>query len=239
MQNNFRFMKRKYLPSLIVLCLITFLTCCKEQNRTLLFLGDTLTAGEEQGPEYTFPELVAQQLNGFRSLSQGRSDWSTTSYLTRWDEVEEDFPSNADFVFIQLGINDLREGGYNDSTITLCIKNMEEILQRIRSHYPDAEIVLMSSTKIDPSAISEKFAGVGFGDITNSYLSRIAAGYSIIAADNYCNFIDLHRLVPITSTLDGVHLNKNGHRIAAQVILGLLRELMASKQNQDKAADEQ
>ena len=43
---------------------------------------------------------------------------------------------------IQLGAYDLIEYGHQKATITTCIKNVEMILIKLRSHFPKAEIVL-------------------------------------------------------------------------------------------------
>jgi len=205
------------------------LTGCSDNDKILLFLGDSLTSGEGEDPELTFPALVDRQFDGYRAISQGRPGWSTDTFLKKWDEVERDFPSHAEVVFIQLGTNDLMENGHEDATITNCINNMEMILQKVRYQFPEAEIVLMSSTIIDHAAMDGRFSEAGFGHITNTYLSRIAAGYSIIAAESDLNFIDLHRLVPLNNTIDGVHLKPTGHNIVANVIAKFLRELQQSK----------
>lgn len=223
-------MKQKSISGLLVFALLIVLTSCTDHRQTLLFLGDSITAGDGVETKNAFPALVGKQIKNIRTVNQGRSGWSTDTFLDRWEDVEEDFPSRADFIFIQLGANDLSLLGHEDSTITICIDNMEEILRRLRKNYPNAEIVLMSSPKLDPTAMNEKIKEAGFGTSTNEYLSRIAEGYSMIAADNACNFVDLHRLVPINNTYDGAHLDEGGHKIVANVIVRFLRELTQSKQ---------
>lgn len=206
---------------------------CSDQKKKLLFLGDSMTVGDEIDPKYTFTALLDHQIPGINTINLARSGWSTSSYLHRWEEVESDFPSRADFVFIQLGADDIKTYGHNDSTITLCIANMKVIMKKIESHFPSAEIVLMSSTKIDYSNMDQGIKEAGFNASSNTYLSRIAEGYSIIASEKNCNFIDLHRLVPIQNTYDGAHLDKNGHRIVAEVIRRFLRELMLLEQEKE------
>lgn len=188
-----------------------------------------MTLAEDVEPNFTFPALVAQKLDDYKAIDQGRYGWSTESFLQKWDEVERDFPSQAEVVFIQLGTNDLIENGHVDATITSCINNMGMILMKLRHRFPRAEIVLMSSTKVDLAAMDEKIKIAGYGEETNTYLSRIGEGYSMIAAESYFNFIDLNRLVPLRNTSDGIHLNKSGHNIVASVISKFLRELEQSK----------
>ena len=88
----------------------------------------------------------------------------------------------------------------------------------------------MSRTKIDYSMMDKSNDTAGYSERTNEYLSRIGEGYSIIATESNDNFIDLHRLVPLKSTYDGVHLDKNGHNIVANVIIRFLSEYMVLDQ---------
>ena len=225
-------MKRNYISSLLLfLSLIAIWTACSDQKKKLLFIGDSIIADDTVDPKYRFPSLIEQQLPGFKTIIQERPGWTTSSFLENWEVVEDDFPSRADLVFIQLGASDLQQLGSNDSTVTHCILNIYEIMERIKHHFPNADLVLMSSTKIDYLVLDTSMEDAGFDERTNEYLSRIGEGYSIIASENECNFIDLHRLVPIKSTYDGVHLNKNGHKIVADVILRFLREYMLLDQS--------
>jgi acyl-CoA thioesterase-1 len=223
-------MKQTGIWGLLIVVVLIGLASCTDHRQTLLFLGDSTTAGDGVDAKNTFPALVGRQIKDIRTVNQGRSGWTTDTFLDQWDDVVEDFPSRADFVFIQLGANDLRVLGHEDSTISICIENMEEILRRLRKNYPNAEIVLMSSPKLDPAAMNEQIIQAGFGTKTNEYLSRIGEGYSMIAADNAYNFVDLHRLVPINNTYDGAHLDEGGHKIVANIIVRFLRELAQSKQ---------
>lgn len=214
---------------MLIAGLLSILAGCSDDRKVLLFLGDSLTAAEGMETKFTFPALVAQKFEGYRAINQGRPGLSTEDFLHKWDEIESEFPSQVEIVFIQLGGNDLIENGHEDATITSCIDNIEMILMKLRHRFPRAEIVLMSSTKIDQDAMDEKIKIAGYGEETNTYLSRIGEGYSMIAADNHVNFIDLNRLVPLRNTSDGIHLKKSGHNIVASVITKFLRELVQSK----------
>jgi lysophospholipase L1-like esterase len=221
---------------LVISLLITTLAFsgCESNDKVILFLGDSLTAGDGISEEKTFAYLVGSRFDDYKSINQGRSGWTTEAYLRRWEEVENDFPSKADIVFIQLGANDLRVQGHQESTVSTCIANMRNILSKIEAHFPDAEIVLMSSTKIDVAHMDSKIRDAGFSFETNDFLSRIAAGYAIIAANNQFNFVDLHRLIPLGNTLDGAHLNEVGHKLAADVITKFLRQLQDSKNSNNE-----
>jgi len=213
------------LRRLFLFSLVLVLSKCSEPEDTLLFVGDSMT-GDKVDQESTFTALLDRRLNGYRIVDQGTPEWTTDSFLEKYEDIVSDFPSGTRFVFIQLGINDLRTNGENPSTITNCINNIQQIILKIKNSYPEAEIVLLSNTKINYDAMDQGLKDQGYTRKTNEYLSQIAEGYSILAANNNCNFIDLHRQVPIQSTYDGLHLNKNGHNIVADIINRFMREWM-------------
>jgi len=224
MQRNYR------LGLLFFFSLIAIFAGCSDQKKKLLFISDAISTGDAVDPEFTYSALIEERLPGFRSTIQERPGWTTSAYLEKWDEIEREFPSRADLVFIQLGIEDLRINGHHESTITICIENINEIMKRVKHHFPKADIVLMSGTKIDCSVTDNSLEAADFGEWTNEYLSRIGEGYSMLAVENNYNFVDLHRLVPLKSTYDGVHLDKNGHNIVANVIIRFLSEYMVLDQ---------
>lgn len=229
-----RYVLRFFLSAMhILLSIALMLSGCADHRQTLFFLGDSMILEGQVDEEFTYPALIERQIPEFRTVVLERPGWTTNSYLQNWEDVEDDFPSRADFVFIQIGANDLKKYGQSDSVITNCINNMKEIMYRTSRRFPEAEIVLMSGNRIDYSKLGKGDAE-GFNEETNSYLSRIGAGYAIIAADNKHNFIDLFRQMPIQSTDDGLHLNENGNNITTKIIISFLREYYLSKQGTEK-----
>lgn len=211
------------LQRLFLLSFVIVLSKCSEPEDTLLFVGDSMT-GQNVDQQYTFTALLERQMNNYRIIDQGKPGWTTDSFLEAWDETSSDFPSGTKFIFIQLGIDDLIVNGHNESTITNCMNNMQLLITKMKNDFPNAEIVLLSNTRIDYGNMDHKMKSKGFDPFTNEYLSQIAEGFTILAADNKCNFLDLHRQVPIKSTIDGLHLNKNGHNIVASIISKFMRE---------------
>ncbi len=194
-----------------------------EQEKTILFLGDSLTNGDGVAKELAFPALVGNKIKGVNAINQGRSGWATSSYLRRWSEVEQELPKNADMIFIQLGANDLRIDGYSDKTVEQCMLNMEEILKRIEKIFPDAEIVLMSSTKIDYTQMNEDIQKANFGKHSNEYINNIGKKYKKLGKTKGYGFIDLHSKIPLHSTHDGAHMSEEGHKKMARVIINYLK----------------
>jgi|GEM_PF-3796842 len=210
--------------SIILLLFFSFLNFNIQQEKSILFIGDSFTAGDGIDKEFKFTTLIDKKLSNAVSINQGRSGWATSSYLRRWEEVESAFPQKADVIFIQLGGNDLRVDGHSKSTILQCKKNMGEILERLEAHFPKSEIVLMSSVKIDENKLVPKIKEAGFGKHSNKYLRKIGKSYQQLAKENGYGYLDLIAKLPINNTHDGAHLNKEGHSIVAKSILGYLQK---------------
>ncbi|MEX0324040.1 MAG: SGNH/GDSL hydrolase family protein [Puniceicoccaceae bacterium] len=210
---------------LLALFVSLFVCLSTLHSKTVLFLGDSLTAGDGLDQKYAFPALVGESIENLTTINQGRSGWATSSYLRRWDEVAAELPEQVGIVFIQLGANDLRIDGHSVHTVMQCRKNMEEILRRIENRYPSVEIVLMSATKLDPSTMTEKIRSVHFGKHSNKYISDIGEEYRSLAKARGYGFVDLHNQISMKSTIDGAHLNKGAHRQVAEILVDYLKDL--------------
>ena len=211
---------------LLLFSLVIFLARCSDQRDSIVFVGDSMNYNGGIEQPYTFPALLEKQLKTYRVVDLSKPNQTTNYFLENLDEITSDFPSGLKFIFIQLGINDLKVYGHNESTITNCVTNMQSILSEMKNRFPEVQIVVLSNTKIDYGSMDEEMKAQGYSQSTNQYLSQIAEGYSMIAADNKCNFVDLHRQVPINSTSDGFHLNKIGNNITAMVINTFLRNFI-------------
>ncbi len=210
------------------LMIILLLGCNpSESSRTILFLGDSLTEGDGVDGALTFTALVGENPKSFHSINQGRSGWSTEAYLRRWEEVEAAFPTErVDVILIQLGANDLRVFGHAEATALECKKNMEIIIARLRSAFPEAIICLMSSPKLDSNMLSDPIIEAGFGQHSNTYLGLIRDHYEKLAGEFEIKFLDLYNQLSVDGhTLDGAHLNEKGHRMAAVIILDYIETL--------------
>jgi lysophospholipase L1-like esterase len=217
----------------IVFLSLVIITCkCSQPGNAIVFTGDSTIIGENVDQQSTFVSLLDQQFAGIEIADQTETGWTTATFMEEWDEIVGDFPGGPKIIFLQLGLNDLTAYGHKDATITGIMDNIVLIVEKMKDQYPDAEIVLLSHTKIDYTKMDEDLRSEGYESSTNVFLSRIAEGYSIIASENNINFLDLQRQVPIKSTYDGLHLSENGHNIVADVISRFLRELIRVNQIQ-------
>lgn len=138
--------------------------------------------------------------------------------------MESRFPESADRIFVQLGANDLRVEGHSKETIGQCRNNMEEITSRLQMIFPDSEIVLMSSVRIDEDRLIDSIRNAGFGEHSNPFLKDIGKAYQQLAQKRGYGYLDLIAHLPKDNTHDGAHLSEEGHRIVSNAILSYLEQ---------------
>ena len=179
----------------------------------LVIPGDLMTAAEGVPAEQGFSALL-NQIGGesLQVIGQGRSGWPTTSYLKRMDEILPTIPADADWILLQLGVNDLRIHGQNDKTVQQTTENMASILRIFQKKAPKAKLVLVSPPTMVPEEITRRIRDAGFGEQSPGWLAKLASAYEAKAKANDWYFINLHDTLALGHTLDGVHANARGHR---------------------------
>jgi acyl-CoA thioesterase-1 len=97
--------------------------------RTVVFLGDSLTAGYGLSPGLSFPGLLEARMRreglGWKVVNAGVSGDTTAGVLARLDQV---FRQGPDLVFLCIGSND----GLRGMPIPGMEKNLRAILDRAR-----------------------------------------------------------------------------------------------------------
>ncbi|MBN2010015.1 SGNH/GDSL hydrolase family protein [candidate division KSB1 bacterium] len=186
--------------------------------RTIVFLGDSITAGYGVLPQLAFPAQLESMLENVICINQGRTGWATTGYVRRLPDIVAGIPKNVDYCCIQLGANDLRLHGHSGTVVAQCVTNMMRILTTIQRDRPNTHLILMSSPKIDIVAMPRWLTQAGFGEQTNNYLARLHDEYKALAYRQKISFIELLYALPSGYTLDGAHPTIEGHRILAKYI---------------------
>ena len=97
---------RRFPPVLLIL----LLAACRSKvpnldspGKTIVCLGDSITAGVGSGPGQTYPELLAGKL-GVDVINEGVSGDTAAQGLARMDQVLADDPW---LVIVELGGNDI------------------------------------------------------------------------------------------------------------------------------------
>lgn len=183
--------------------------------RTLAFFGDSLTAGyglDDPSTE-SYPARIQEKLSaaglGWRVVNAGLSGETTAGGLRR---VEWILRQRVDVFVLALGAND----GLRGVDPALSQKNLEEILARVRTKYPQAKLVL-AGMQMPPSMGADyatKFAAV-FAGVAKKYDATLIP----FLLDQVGGVAELNQS-------DQIHPNARGHQRVAETVWAVLKPLL-------------
>jgi len=176
--------------------------------RTLLFFGDSITAGYGVDPSSAFPALVEGMVREsglpWKVATAGVSGDTTAGGLAR---IEWVLRARPDLVFVELGANDGLRGTDPDETR----KNLEAIVKRLKK--AGARVVL-GGMRLPPN----------YGP---DFTRRFEAVFPAVARRRK---VPLMPFVlegvggrPELNQVDGLHPNEEGHRVVARGVFEFLK----------------
>lgn len=189
------------------------LTSTDANTKTILFFGNSLTAGYGLEVAQAFPALIQAKIDSlklpYKVINAGLSGETTTAGNTRLDWM---LNQQVDILIIELGGND----GLRGIDPTLTYQNLQSMIDKARKKYPDIKIVLAGMEA--PPNMGEKF--------TNEFRKI----YKDLAEKNKVNLIPfLLEGVggdPKLNLPDGIHPTEEGHKIVAQTVWKTLKEIL-------------
>jgi acyl-CoA thioesterase I len=190
-----------------------FLFQANTPTKTILFFGDSLTAGHGVSAEEAFPALIAKKLNEkgnpVKVINGGLSGETSAGGLSRIDWV---LRQPVDIFVLELGPNDGLRGLPLDQTE----KNLQAIIDKVKAKYPKAKIVvagMMVPPNIGPD-YTLKFKNIfpALAKKNNAFL--IPFLLEGVAGNEKLN-------IP-----DGIHPNSSGHKIVAENVLKVIEPLL-------------
>jgi acyl-CoA thioesterase I len=181
--------------------------------KTILFFGDSLTAGYGLSTEEAFPALVEKKLNEkekrCKVINAGLSGETTAGGLARIDWV---LRQPIDVFVLELGGND----GLRGLPLAQTEKNLQAIINKVKAKYPNVKIV-MAGMMVPPNMGAD-------------YSKRFQTIYPTLAKKNKATLIPfLLEGVGGNEKLnlpDGIHPNPEGHKIVANTIYNKLKLLL-------------
>ena len=187
----------------------------KVELRTIIFFGDSLTAGYglENPAAEAFPGVIQQKISAahfaWRTINAGLSGETTAGGLRRVDWI---LRQPADIFVLALGGND----GLRGIDPAVSRLNLQGIIDKVRTKYPPAKIVL---------------AGMQMpANLGPDYTSAFAAMYPELAEKNHAALVPFLLegvgLVPELNQRDGIHPTAAGHALVAETIWKTLRPLL-------------
>ena len=212
---------RKTMPAIfgIALCLSVFLPALSAQTttpapkKTILFLGDSLTAGLGVQPAEAFPALLAEKIRAaelpYEVENAGLSGDTSAGGLRRIDWLLQ---RPVDILFLELGAND----GLRGQQLKSLKANLQAIIDKTKAKNPQVKVVV-AGMQVPPNLGAE-------------YASGFQKVYTELAREN--------NAVLIPFLLEGVggnrelnqqdliHPSAAGHRIIADLVWRTLEPIL-------------
>ncbi len=174
-------------------------------KKTILFFGNSLTAGYGIDPEESFAGRIQIRLDSlkkeYRVINGGLSGETTAGGLSRLDWFLEEEP----YLFVlELGGND----GLRGIPLTETKKNLLAIIDKVQAKYPNTKIIL-AGMQIPPNMGKE-------------YTEEFKAIYPAVAKEKNIELIPflLEGVAgnPDLNLPDGIHPTPEGHRIVMETL---------------------
>jgi len=184
----------------------------EKEQPTILFFGNSLTAGYGLDPDQAYPALIQKKLDSlgydYQVINAGLSGETTASGNTRLDWVLE--RQSVDIFVLELGGNDGLRGINPEETQ----RNLEAMIEKLRAANPDMQIILagmQAPPNMGPDFTSQ-FRQV-FKDVAQEKnVALIPFLLEGVAGE------------PELNLPDGIHPTAKGHQIVAENVWDVLKD---------------
>jgi acyl-CoA thioesterase-1 len=183
------------------------------KKKTIVFYGNSLTAGYGLSPSQAFPALIQKKIDSlglpYQVINAGVSGETSSGGKTRIDWILRD---PVDIFVLELGAND----GLRGTPLSETKKNLQDIIDIVKAKYPNIKLVF-AGMEIPPN-------------MGQAYTTEFRNIYTDLAAKNNMTLIPfLLQGVggePDLNLEDGIHPNEEGHRIVAENVWKQLQKLL-------------
>lgn len=184
-----------------------------ERTRTILFFGNSLTAGYGLEPDQAFPALIQQKIDSlnlpYKVINAGVSGETSAGGKSRINWL---LKQPVDVFVLELGANDGLRGIDPDETY----KNLQAIIQKVREKNPEAEIIL-AGMQMPPS-------------MGQRYTAAFQKVYADLAKEENVALIPflLEGVAgnPELNQGDGIHPTEEGQKILARNVWSVMEEIL-------------
>lgn len=182
-------------------------------KKTILFFGNSLTAGYGLDEEQSFPALIQQRIDSlglpYLVVNAGLSGETTSGGLNR---IEWVLKQKVDIFVLELGANDVLRGLDLKATES----NLKAILDKVKSTYPDVKLML-AGMQAPPN-------------MGNDYTRQFAAIFPRLAKQYNTALIPFLlkdvASIPSLNLADGKHPNVEGQKIVRDNVWEVLENLL-------------
>ena len=169
-----------------------------------------------------------------------QQDGKTNSFIERYSAMTND----ADYIFVFGGTNDYWNGTgiFGTSTSTSdeeFVGALNNLITGLKTKYPTGKIILITPYKQYWQGVGSSTNNIASSKNMGKYAEQIVQA----AARHHIEYIDLYKIIGFdVETVvadrnkyapDGVHLNDNGHRILANIIISYLQNTLTTVHTQN------
>src|SRR5690242_4780161 len=181
-----------------------------QPKKTILFFGNSLTAGYGVDPSEAYPALIQDKIDSlhlnYKVINAGVSGETTSDGNSRIDWI---LKQPVDIFVLELGGND----GLRGIPLSVTEKNLQSIIDKVKTKYPDVKIIL-EGIQIPPN-------------MGPAYTSKFKEIYPRLASANNIELLPfLLKGVggdPKLNQRDGIHPAAEGHKILAENVWEVLK----------------
>jgi acyl-CoA thioesterase-1 len=187
-------------------------TAVTSGKKTILFFGDSLTAGYGlDDPSNAFPGVIQRKIDSLKLpyavINAGVSGETTAGGLARIDWI---LKQKIDVFVLELGAND----GLRGIDVTETTKNLQSIIDKVKARYPSAKIVL-TGMQVPPS-------------MGSNYITSFKNLFPALAEKNKIALVPFLLAGvggnPKLNQADGIHPTAEGAKIVADNVWKVLKE---------------
>jgi len=186
--------------------------------KTILFLGDSITAGYGLEPGDAYPALIQAKIDGkrwnFKAINAGQSGDTTAGGLNRLNWL---LRNRIDVMVLELGGNDGLRGLPAQTTK----KNLQAIIDATKKKYPDAKVIL-AGMRVPPNM------GADYANQFNSIFPELAKKNQIPLIPFILEGVGGVRELNLA---DGIHPTAEGQEIIANNVWKVLEPVLKKMVN--------
>jgi acyl-CoA thioesterase-1 len=181
--------------------------------KTILFFGNSLTAGYGLDPSEAFPALIQAKIDSlklpYKAINAGNSGETSSGGKNRIDWL---LRQKVDVFVLELGAND----GLRGIPVPETKRNLQAIIDKVKTKYPDAKLVLLGM-EIPPN-------------MGGKYAEDFRVIFRQLATQNNMAFVPFllegvggRRELNLP---DGIHPTAQGHKILARNVWEVLEGVL-------------
>ncbi len=182
-------------------------------KKTIIFFGNSLTAGYGLSPAEAFPALIQKKLDSldmpYRVINAGVSGETSSGGNARIDWI---LKQPVDVFVLELGAND----GLRGIPLAETRKNLQSILDKVKSKYPEARLVV-AGMQIPPNM--GKAYTTEFRDIFSDLAESNGASLIPFLLEGVGGEVELNQE-------DGIHPTAEGHKVLAENVWKVLQDIL-------------